>query len=472
MNRLTVDNFNYSNYMDIPYLDREEFIKGLTDSDLMSLYYDWDFWARPEQLEPVGLGRDGKFIWIVQAGRGWGKTRTLGQWVVDKVESGEYKYVSLVGAAADEVRSIMIEGESGILACSPPWFFPYYEPSKKKLTWPNGAVATIYYGSEPDKSRGAQSDLVWMDEIAKWKYPEDTFDNILFGLRLGNNPLCGVSSTPKPTKFIKALLNRDDVIITRGASYDNFANLAAPFIKTIIKKYEGTRLGRQEIYAHLLDDNPNALFNRKWIDRDRTTEFPQCFKIAVGVDPQGREDAPEAETGIVVAGVGKAMPWMEPPKGVTWDPKDDHYYIFDDLSINASPTGWAKETIAGLRKYKGDKIIPERNNGGDMVKETIHHVDKKVSVREVWASRGKYTRAEPISTLSEQGYIHHIGTFMDLEDELCEWEPGDPSPNRLDAYVWVLSYLSGNNMTPIKPPSAKKIRKKTRLRSKTRNLPV
>ena len=456
LNEITV---NAQSFVTLPYYARQELLDQLSDHQWSGLKYDWPFWARPEQIQPENLGNNGKFIWAVKAGRGWGKTRVLAEWCRDKVNSGQYKYISLVGSAADEVRNIMIEGESGIMACSPPWNMPLYEPSKKRLTWPNGAIANIFYGSEPDKSRGAQSDLVWMDEIAKWQYPEDTFDNILFGARLGTNPLVGVSSTPRPTKFMRELLGRDDCVVTTGNTYDNMANLAKPFINTILKKYKGTRLGLQEIYAKLLDDNPYALFQRSWIDRDRVSKFPDCYKIIVGIDPQASEDAEGAETGIIVAGVSRIG-------------KDDHYFVLDDLSISGSPGTWAKQAMSGNSKYHGDGYVPEKNNGGDMVKSTLRNADKKNKIHMVWASRGKVTRAEPISLLSEQGYIHHVGNFAGLEDELCEWVPGEPSPNKLDAYVWALSWLSGNNMSSVKPPTGRVMKGRTKTRSQVaRGLP-
>jgi len=444
---------------------RAKFLNELTDDAYLQLKYDWSFWARENQLQPKELGKDGKFIWLIKAGRGAGKTRSLAEWVIHKIQFEGYRRISFVGSAADEVRDIMLEGESGVLVCSPPWFYPKYEPSKKKLTWPNGAIGSIFYGSEPDKSRGAQSDLVWMDEIAKWKYPEKTFDNVLFGARLGDNPLVGVSTTPRPTRFIKDLVNRDDCIVTSGSTYENMKNLAKPFINTIIKKYEGTRLGRQEIYAHLLDDNPNALFKREWIDRDRITDIVDCWRIVVGIDPQASSTNEIAETGIVVAGEGKALPGMKCQD-------QTHFYVFDDKSISGTPETWAKEAISGLHKYKGDCLVPEKNNGGDMIKSTLKNIDPDVSVKPVWASRGKYTRGEPISALSEQGRIHHIGTFLELEDELAEWVPGESSPNRLDAYVWALSFLSGNNMEKV-APDVRKMNRRTKLRSKvTGGLPT
>jgi len=403
---------NATEFRKLSKKEKQKKVSKLNDEEIQSLYYNWEFWARKDQIEPPQLGKKGVFIWFIKAGRGYGKTRTLAEWVIEKVQNQGYRHVSLVGAASDEVRSIMIEGEAGIMACSPHWFYPDYEPSKKRITWPNGAVANIYYGSEPDKSRGAQSDLIWCDEIAKWKYPEKTFDNLMFGLRLGKNPLCGVSSTPRPTKFIKSLIARKDVIVTQGSSYDNVDNLSEIFTNSIIIKYKGTRLGRQEIEGLVLDDNPNALWTRKDIDDSRITERPDCYKVVVAIDPQASDNAESSETGIVVVGEGKALPDMP-------FPKLPHYYIFEDLTISGSPKKWASAGITGYNKYQADKIIAEKNNGGDMVKSTINNVDDTVPVSLVWASRGKYIRAEPVSALSEQGRIHHIGTFPELEDQLC-----------------------------------------------------
>ena len=435
---------NVEDFKTLPLNERSVLLNNLTDNEFLLLKYDWSFWARNNQLPPKELGTLGFFIWFIMAGRGYGKTRTLSEWVIDSVHNKGYRHVSLVGAASDEVRTIMIEGESGILACSPPWFYPRYEPSKKRIVWPNGAVANIYYGTEPEKSRGAQSDLIWADEIAKWRYPQETLDNLLLGLRLGTNPLCGVSSTPKPTKFIKELIKRPECVTVRGNTYENMSNLAKPFIQTIISKYKGTRLGRQEIQAEILDDNPNALWNRIIIDDNRVTDRIDCFRLVVGVDPPGTEpdkERPEKEVtecGIVVVGEGKALPGMN-------FPKLKHYYVFDDLSMRGSPDKWAREAVSGLNKYKGDSIVPEKNFGGAMVKSTLRNVDKDVSIHEVHASRGKYLRAEPVSALYEQGRVHHIGTFPELEDELCEWEPGKKSPNRLDALVWGITFLMGKD---------------------------
>src|SRR5271157_3632656 len=218
----------------------------LTQEELEFIKHDWEFWwARPEQREPTDLGKNGKFIWLAKCGRGYGKSRMFSEWVIKKIRYESYRNIALVGATAPDVRMIMIEGESGLLACSPRDFYPVYEPSKREITWPNGAKGLIFYGTEPDGSRGLQFDLVWGDEFCKWQYPQDTLDNLLLGLRMGINPLCGISTTPKPTKAVKDLVNRNDIIITGGHTYENIKNLAAPFVQTIIAKYKGTRRRKQ-----------------------------------------------------------------------------------------------------------------------------------------------------------------------------------------------------------------------------------
>lgn len=418
----------------------EKKINTLTEEELKFLKYDWSFWARPEQLEPEELGKDGKFIWMVLAGRGYGKTRIGSQWIIDKARTG-YKHISLAGATASEVRDIMIEGESGILACSPPWFYPEYIPSKRKITWPNGAIAKIFYGTEPDGPRGPQSDAVWCDELAKWKYAEETLDNILFGTRLGSNPQCLITTTPKPTKLIKSTMQGDDCIVTSGSTYDNKDNLSPVFINTVVKKYEGTRLGRQELHAHILDDNPNALWKREWLDDSRVNSHPDLTSIVVAVDPPASETG--AECGIIVVGEIAKQNEFE-------------YFILDDMSIQGRPNEWASQVIAAYNKFRADRIIAEKNNGGDMVKSTIQNADDKAPVSLVWASRGKYTRAEPVSLLYEQGKVHHVGNFSELEDQLTEWEPGDESPDRLDALVWGVSYLADKRQIIAKPRTDQK----------------
>lgn len=382
--------------------------------------YDWQFWARPKQLTPPGDW----YVWLILAGRGFGKTRTGAEQIRAWQEQG-YKRFALVGQTPAEVRDVMVEGEGGILAISPPWNMPKYEPSKRKLTWPNGAIATAYSGENPELLRGPQHEKVWVDELAKFKYPQETWDNLMLGLRLGSQPQAVVTTTPKPTRTLKDIVSDDNTVTTRGNTYENKANLADAFINTIIKRYEGTRLGRQELYAELLDDNPDALWRRKDIEDFRATKVPPLSRIVVAIDPQAKNGETSAETGIIVAGRCK----------------DGEAYVLADASVKGTPETWAKAAITGYHKYQADRIIGEANNGGDMVEHTIRTVDKTVPFRQVHASRGKHLRAEPISALYEQGKVHHVGMFPELEDQMCDWVPGDTSPDRLDALVWALTEL-------------------------------
>jgi phage terminase large subunit-like protein len=418
----------------LPESERTKILNDFSDEELLALEYDWQFWARQDQLPPKQWGKDGCFIWNIRCGRGWGKTRTGAETFICAVRDWNYKYPNLVGATAEDVRDLMIKGESGILSVCPPDFTPDYKESKKELIWPNGVVSHIYYGSEPDKARGPQSDFVWCDETAKWQYPEETFDNMLLGLRLGDCPLCMSTSTPRPTKFIIDLEKRTDAagrkstITTLGSTDDNIANLSSVFLATVVSKYRGTRLGRQELNGDILDDNPDALWNRANIDRNRVTKHPELIKIVVGIDPAVTSKESSDDTGIIVVGIDVI----------------GHCYVLGDYTCHTSPLQWAAESISSYHKHRANYLVAEVNNGGDLVETTIHTVDKFVPVQSVHASRGKQTRAEPVSSLYEQGKVHHVGSFPYLEDEQCDWVPGQgKSPNRIDALVWAVSELTG-----------------------------
>ena len=407
-------------------------MNSLTDEQAYALLHDWAFWARPEQLPPTQWGKDGCFIWNVRAGRGFGKTRLSAETFIQAVRNWGYKYPNLAGATAEDVRDIMIEGESGILACAPEDFKPEFIPSLKKLIWPNKVETHIYYGSEPNKARGPQSDFLWCDELAKWQRQEETFDNLLMGLRLGPNPLCIVTSTPRPTKFLMDLEKRTDkqgracTVTTRGRTQDNFRNLSPVFISTIISKYEGTRLGRQELEGDYLDDNPDALWKRSDIDNNRVFQIPQLAYVVVGVDPAATSKAGSDDTGIIAAGKDGA----------------GQYYVLGDYTLHDTPRKWGEAAITAYHKHKANLIVGETNQGGEMVEHTIKTIDSNIPFRAVHASRGKATRAEPVSALYEQGKVRHFGAFPELEDQLCEWVPGaEKSPDRLDALVWAISFL-------------------------------
>ena len=383
---------------------------------------------------------------MLLSGRGFGKSRTGGEWIISRVQQG-YKHIALVGQTVGDVRNDMIQTNPGaILNISPPWMMPEYEPSLRRLTWPSSssisrpnsptknlakAVATTFSGDTPDQLRGPEHDTAWVDELAKFKYPQETWDNLEFGLRLGDNPQAVVTTTPRPIPIIKNLKADPNTVTVVGSTYDNAENLAPRTVQRLNRRYEGTRLGRQELHGEILDDNPDALWERDWIENRRVMEHPNLIRVVVGVDPQASNNKNSAETGIV--GAGRAHHGDGP----------QHGYTLGDFSVKGTPEVWGRAAITAFNVLQADCIVAEANNGGDMVKHVIHTINPNIPVKLVWASRGKEVRAEPISSLSEQGRIHHVGSFAELEDQLCEWVPGDKSPDRLDAYVWAYTELFG-----------------------------
>lgn len=359
-------------------------------------------------------------MWLILAGRGFGKTRTGAEWTREQVK--QFEYVNLIAPTADDARDIMVEGESGILNICPPRERPHYVPSKRRLEWPNGARSLIFTADEPDRLRGKQHMRLWGDELAAWRYP-DAFDQAMFGLRLGSDPRALFTTTPRPVSVIRELLAAATTVITRGTTYENRENLAPAFLEQIISKYEGTRLGRQELNAELLEDNPAALWKRALLDETRVTKAPDLVRIVVAIDPSATSGGNEA--GIVAAGLGA----------------DGHGYVLDDRSLQGSPHAWASAAVALYHTLKADRLVAESNHGGEMVSTTIGTVAHAPPVTLIHASRGKYTRAEPVAALYEQRRCHHVGTFAALEDEMCNWVVGDDSPNRLDALVWSLTDL-------------------------------
>lgn len=404
------------------------------------MLWDWLFWARPAQKEPEGDW----LTWLILAGRGFGKTRTgaetIRDWACGKtpLAKGRYRRFLLIAETAADARDVMVEGESGLLSVHPKAFRPLYEPSKRRLTWPNGAVASLFNATEPDQLRGPQGDAAWCDELAKWQYARETWDMLQFGLRLGNNPRQIVTTTPRPVPVVKELLASSTTVVTRGSTLENRGNLAPSFLRQITARYEGTRLGRQELNAEVLDDNPNALWTRAMIEAALTTKakMPEMGRIVVAIDPSG-SDGKNAEEegddiGIICAG-----------KGV-----DGRLYILADKTINASPAQWGKVAVELYRTYRADLIVAERNFGGAMVEHVIRSVDPDVPYKEVTASRAKWVRAEPVAALYEQSRVSHVGSFASLEDEMCAFGPDGlsdgKSPNRMDALVWAAHELMLN----------------------------
>jgi phage terminase large subunit-like protein len=435
----------------LPAAEQRRRIQTMSRPEVEALLWDWGWWARPKQLPPT----DEWVTWLILAGRGFGKTRTGAEWVRGEVQSGRRGRMALVARTAADTRDVMVEGESGILSISPPWFRPKYEPSKRRLTWPNGALATLYSADEPDLLRGPQHDGFWADEVAAWRFV-DAWDQLMFGLRLGHDPRGVVTTTPRPTKLIRELAASKTTRVTRGSTRDNQANLAASFLVKIVEKYQGTRLGRQELEGEILDDNPGALWRRSNIDENRwKTALPDLRRVVVGVDPAVTNNAKSDETGIIVAGRDS----QNPP----------HFYILDDESQSSTPDTWARASVMAYLRHDADRIIGEVNNGGDLVETVIRHVrindrpeGQNASYKSVHASRGKAIRAEPISALYEQNRVHHVGSFPILEDQLCDWDPTESkdSPDRLDALVWALTELSeGSGSLKINPGLAVRLRR-------------
>ena len=384
----------------------------------------WRFRARPEQLAPAGDW----LTWLILSGRGWGKTRTGVEWVIETVKAHPGWRLALVARTAADVRDTMVEGESGIMARSHRSFMPAYEPSKRRISWPNGSMATTFSAEEPDALRGPQHHAAWADELASWKYPDETWDMLQFGLRLGDVPRVVVTTTPRPIKLVTALLADTTTRTTRGTTYDNAANLAATQVKKFRDRYEGTRLGRQELLGEVLDDMPGSLWQRADIDKSRVKVATELQRVVVAIDPAVTSGEDSDETGIVVAGKGD----------------DGAYYVLADRSCRMSPDGWARRAAVAHDEFRADRVVAEVNNGGDLVEFTLRTLNANLPYTAVHASRGKRVRAEPIAALYEQGKVHHVGCLPELEDQMCAFLPegGEKSPDRVDALVWALTELS------------------------------
>jgi phage terminase large subunit-like protein len=390
----------------------------------------WRKIARPEQLPP-----DGSWLtWAFIAGRGCGKTRSAAEWVQEQATTHPGCRIALVGRTPADVRDVMIEGESGILAVAHD-STPIYQSTKRRLTWPNGSVAQTYSAEVPSQLRGPQHHFAWADEAAAWTDApkgdvlDTAWNNLMLGLRLGTAPRCLVTTTPKPNALTRTVLGRPSTVVTRGSTYDNLANLAPSFREQVLATYEGTRIGRQELLGELLDDVEGALWTINDLDEGRVQSAPDLQRIVVAVDPSGGTGPNSDEQGIVVAGLGV----------------DGELYVLADRSCSMSPHGWASRAVAAYHEFAADRIVAERNFGGDMVESTILQVDKRASVKVISASRGKVQRAEPVAALYEQQRVHHVGPLPKLEDQMTTWTPqSGTSPDRMDALVWAVTELTDN----------------------------
>ena len=416
---------------------QNEFLDGLSEETLMALPFLFEFWALPHQLPPEGEW----YTWVILGGRGAGKTRAGSEWVRSMVDGprpldfGKARRVALVGETIDQVREVMIFGDSGIMACSPPDRRPTWEASRKRLLWPNGATAQVFSAHDPESLRGPQFDAAWADELAKWKKAEETWDMLQFGMRLGDRPRQVVTTTPRNTKVLKQILENPSTVLTHAATEANRANLAASFLREVRTRYAGTRLGRQELEGVLLDDAEGALWTTSMLEGLRVEDARDLSRVVVAVDPPVTGHAGSDECGIVVAGARTDGP----PQ--TWQA-----VVLEDASVKASsPTVWAEAAIAAMERHGADRLVAEVNQGGELVETVIRQIDPMVPYRGVRASRGKTARAEPIAALYEQGRVRHLKGLGELEDQMCKMTSsgyeGKGSPDRVDALVWALHHL-------------------------------
>ncbi|MFK7834909.1 MAG: DNA-packaging protein [Sulfitobacter sp.] len=416
---------------------QEQFLNELDEGELLALPYLFDFWAMDHQLPPEGAWR----TWIVLGGRGAGKTRAGAEWVRSVVEGprpmdkGAAQRVALVGETIEQVREVMVFGDSGVLACSPEDRRPTWEASRKRLVWPNGAIASLHTAYDPEGLRGPQFDAAWVDELAKWKRGQETWDQLQFALRLGEDPRVCVTTTPRNVEVLKSLMASPSTVKTHAPTQANAANLATSFMEEVMARYHGTRLGRQELDGVLLADAEGAFWTSAMLEDGRVETPPEFDRIVVGLDPAASAGAGADECGIVVVGA------------VTQGPVQDwRAVVLADLTVQgATPSGWARAAIGAMEQFGADKLVAEVNQGGAMVGEVLRQVDPLVPLKAVHASRGKAARAEPVAALYEQGRVAHVRGLDALEDQMCRMTSrgyeGSGSPDRVDALVWALHEL-------------------------------
>lgn len=427
-----------------PLERKNQFIKAIK--------YNWDYWARPEQQIP-NLN-DPWDIWMILSGRGWGKTRTGAEAIKKLMLENPGCRIGIIGMTAGAVRDTCYEGESGLVEVLPPDEILKYNRSLGQLTLKNGSRAFSFSGSDPEKLRGFQSNYLWMDELCAFAYPQEAWDMSMMGLRLGEHPRIIITTTPKPSPLIIELVKRGQidpvhVRLTTGSTFDNAANLPESTLAALRTRYEGTTMGRQELYAELILDDPGALWNRGLIERNRIDKhefnLDDMAEIVVAIDPMmsalGERDS---ETGMIVAGRSG---------------RDGKCYIIEDCSrMRPSPQEWGQLAIAKYHQYRADKIVAEVNQGFDLVTNLLSTIDDKVPLKKVFATRGgKFLRAEPIAALYEQDRVKHVGLFPELEDQMTQWVPGKASPDRLDALVWAVTQLMlGGGIAEFFSPNALK----------------
>lgn len=401
-------------------------LRRFPEAELAGLARNWAFWSRATQREPEGDWR----VWLLMAGRGFGKTRAGAEWVRSVAEADGAARIALVGATLHEARSVMVEGPSGLLAIAPEGERPVYAPSLRRLVWRSGAQAMLYGAAEPESLRGPEHSHGWADEIAKWPDGQDGWDNLMMGMRLGMRPRIVATTTPRPVPLVRRLVRESDVVVTRGRTGENRMNLPGSFLTAMEAGYGGSRLGRQELDGELIEEIEGALWSRELIERRRVRAAPAVRRVVIGVDPpaSARGDA----CGIVAVALCA----------------DGRAYVVADASVaGRSPEGWARVVAEAAQVHGADRVIAEANNGGAMVESVLRAADFRLPVRLVHAARGKVTRAEPVAALYEAGKALHCGAFPELEDEMCGlmvgggYEGPGRSPDRADAMVWAMSEL-------------------------------
>lgn len=415
-----------------------EWLAGLNAIELHRVLGTWDVNARGDQWPPDRASDGAAWtIWLVMGGRGAGKTRTGAQWVRG-MALGEPGFavapagrIALIAETSADARDIMVEGVSGVLSVHTRHERPHWEPSRRRLEWPNGAVAQVFSAEDPESLRGPQFDCAWLDEFAKWRHAQETFDMLQFGLRLGALPRQVITTTPRPTPMLRKLLADPRTVVTRAATIANAANLAPGFLERIVARYAGTRLGRQELDGEIVDERADALWSRAMLEAAREDTPPALRRIVVAIDPPASSSKRADKCGIICAGIDR----------------DGIVHVLADDSLEAArPGAWARVAIALYSKHEADQLIAEINQGGEMVEAVIHEADPAVPVVKVRATRGKYLRAAPVAQLYEQGRVRHCGVFPALEDEMCAFGPdglpGSRSPDRLDALVWAITALA------------------------------
>lgn len=413
---------------------RSLFLGELSDDDVEALRFDWPVWARLKQRPPLHDWR----TWLILGGRGAGKTRTGAEWLKG-IATGDPHYagdaagrIALVGQSYEDARDVMVEGESGLLSVHAKAERPVWLPSRRELVWENGTIAKVFSSSDPEGLRGSQFGAAWCDELCKWRAPEKTWDMLQFALRLGRSPRQVVTTTPKPMKLLKRLLTDPATIAVRSATRENRAHLAEGFLDYVTSVYGGTGLGRQELEGELLEASEDALWKRDAIEDARLVEAPELARIVIAVDPPASSGSKSNSAACGIVGVGLGG--------------DGRAYVLADRTIEkASPARWAAQVVELYHLLEADVIVAETNQGGEMVSSVIHSTDPGVPVRAVHAHRGKWTRAEPVALLYERGLVHHVGSFPELEDQMCALGPDGKaegvSPDRVDALVWAITEL-------------------------------